>query len=181
MLAGLLYNDTLPFFNKLDHHNGLFPDDVLDVLDGLGIHCKSINKLPKRQPALVAIEWREKGFGGHFVVWDPIRKQFLDPLYGLIGQRDFLSLCNIEHIWSTGKQNMRQLVKARVAKVLAKELFKPFGNVAIGLGRMVNGNFTIQVRFASTPPKAAYQIKDVRGIPIEISVTGGVEKKEDII
>lgn len=103
MLAGLLYENVLPFFKDYDHKNGLFPEDVLEFLEDIGISYNAINKLPKRQPALVALDWKEGKLTGHYVVWDPIRKQFLDPLHGLIGRRKLLSLCKIDHIWSIKK------------------------------------------------------------------------------
>jgi hypothetical protein len=65
MLSGLLYDDVLPFFNDFDHDNGLFPDDVLEVIEDLGISCRSVCGLPKRQPALVAVSWTDEEFGGH--------------------------------------------------------------------------------------------------------------------
>lgn len=178
MLAGLLYDDTLPFFNEFDHSGGLFPDDVLEVLDDLGVSCRSMSRLPKRQPALVAVTWHDETFGGHYIVWDPERGQFIDPLHGLIGRRELLRTCKIEHIWSTGRKNMRQLVKARMAKVLAKKLFEPFGPVAVGLGRTVDGDFTIEARFVSEPPSEARKITEAKGFPIQIRVVK-VEKQEE--
>jgi hypothetical protein len=59
-----------------------------------------------------------------------------------------------------------------MAKAIAKELFEPFGSVAVGLGRTVDGNFTIEVRFASDPSERAHQITEVRGFPIRICVIG---------
>jgi hypothetical protein len=166
MLAGLMYDDALPFFKAFDHNNGLFPDDVLEVLDDLGIPCRPVRSLPKRQPALVAISWRDQDFGGHYVVWDPERGQFIDPLHGLIGRREFLRLCHVDHVWSTGKIHMRQLVKARAASAATKELFEPFGPVVVSLGRTVDGGFIIEVCFASEPPVQALKITEVRGFPI---------------
>jgi len=176
MLAGLLYDDALPFFNDFDHANGLYPDDVLEVLDDLGIPCRSMHSLPKRQPALVAVNWRDEELGGHYVIWDPDRKQFLDPLHGLIGRRELLRLCRVEHIWSAGRKNMRQLVRARMAKIVAKELFEPFGPAAVGLGRTVDGNFIIEVRFVLEPTEQVRKITKVRGFPIHICIVNVVKK-----
>lgn len=166
MLSGLLYDDVLPFFNDFDHDNGLFPDDVLEVIEDLGISCRSVCGLPKRQPALVAVSWTDEEFGGHYVVWDPNRKQFIDPLHGLVGRRELLHLCKIEHIWSTGKKNMRQLVKAKVAKAVAKELFEPLGSMAVDLSRTANDNFVIGVWFDLDPPDEVYKIVKVKGFSI---------------
>jgi len=177
MLAGLLYEDSLPFFKDMDHSCGLYPDDVLEILEGLGLPSREIRTLSRRQPALVAVEWRDMP-GGHYLVWDPRRKQFLDPLYGLLPRKDVLAHCRIEHIWSVGGRNMRQLVKARLAKVLAKELFEPFGSPAIGLGRQ-DGKFTIEVRFTEEPLPEARLITAVKGIPVRIWVVGKIKAQEE--
>jgi len=177
MLAGLMYEDALSLFVHLDHSNGLFPDDVLEILDDLGLPTHDVSTLPKRQPALVAVDWKEEGFSGHYLVWDPRRGQFLDPLHGLVGRRDLLRLCRIEHIWTVGERNMRNLVKARVAKALAKELFEPFGPVSVGLYKMP-GRFQIEVRFASEPDGGAWKIMAVRGVPVHIEVVGATKAQE---
>lgn len=172
MLTGLLYDDILPFFSKCDHRGGLFPDDVIDVIESLGITCHKIQKLPKRQPALVAIEWSEKVFGGHFIVWDPKRKQFIDPTHGLVGCRKMLRTCRIEHIWSIGKKGMKELIKARMAKVVAEKYFQSFNPEAINLGRTTDGRFVINVRFVYEPPIEAQQILNVEGFATRLFVKG---------
>lgn len=172
MLAGLLYDDALPFFDGSDHSNGLYPDDVLGVLEDLGISCRSVQRLPRRQAALVAINWRDQDFGGHYVVWDPNRGQFIDPLHGLVGRRELLRACRIEHIWSVGKRNMRQFVKARAARAAAQRMFESLGPAAVGL-RREGGDFAIEVRFASEPPEKAWKTKQVKGFPVIIRTPGG--------
>lgn len=177
MLAGLLYDDALPFFAKIDHSNGLFPDDVLEMLEDLGISCRTVRGLPRRQPALVAVAWLDREFGGHYVVWDPERGQFLDPLHGLVGRREMMRLCKVEHIWSTSKGNMERFVKARLAKSAVEERFRAFKPEAIILGRTVDGGFVIEVHFASEPPEQARQTPSAGGVPVRICVGAKGEQR----
>jgi len=172
MLTGLLYDDALPLFRGYNRSNGLFPENVLEVLDDLHMSCHPVRLLPKRQPALVAIEWRKEGLNGHFVVWDPDRGQFLDPRHGLIDRRELLCLCRIEHIWSVGKRGMRRLAAARMAKAVAQGLFEPFSPAAVVL-RVADDGFAIEVRFASDPPEEAHNILEVNNIPVHIIITTG--------
>jgi hypothetical protein len=111
MLSGLLYDAVLPFFGRRGRRNGLFPDDILEILDDLDVSCQSVDKLPRRSPALVAIAWRKEGLSGHFVVWDPKRNQFLDPIYGLVDKDEMLRACRIEHIWSIAQRKMADSAK----------------------------------------------------------------------
>jgi len=104
MLAGLMYESVFSLIGR--QRGGIYPDDVLDILEGLGFGYREVSKLPKRGAALVAIHWKEKELSGHFVVWDSRRGQFLDPLHGAIGQREMLKFAGIEHIWAiTRKKN----------------------------------------------------------------------------
>lgn len=177
MLAGLLYEDSLSFFRSMDHSCGLFPDDVLEILEGLGLPGREVGSLPRRQPALVAVEWRDVP-GGHYLVWDPERRLFLDPLFGLLPRKDVLTHCRIDHIWSVGRKNMRRLVAARIAQALAKELLKPLGAAIVGLGQQADGGFIIEARFPEEPPAKAHAVKSIRGIPIHVLVDGDIEKEE---
>ena len=103
MLAGLLYESAHGLIGR--PKGGLYPDDVFETLEDLGFECHEVYKLPKRGAALVAIHWKEKDtLSGHFVVWDSRRKQFLDPLHGVIGQRDMLRFAGLEHIWAVTKE-----------------------------------------------------------------------------
>lgn len=178
MLAGLLYDDALSLFAHFGHGSGLFPDDVLEVLEDLGLPAKAASGLPKRQPALVAVDWMEEGLSGHYVVWDPGRRQFLDPLHGLVGRRELLRLCRIEHVWTIGGRNMRRLVRARMAKALAKRVLGPFGPSAICLSRTDDG-FAIEVSFVSEPPKEARSVAEIGGFPVHMGVSGANGAREE--
>lgn len=177
MLAGLLYEDALSFFRHFDHSNGLFPDDVLEALDDLGIAYRLMSRLPKRQPALVAVGWREDGYSGHYMVWDPERGQLLDPTHGLIDRRDLSRFCVIEHIWATGKSNMRNFVRARMAKEFARRIFRPFGPTALGLSRTTD-SFVVEVSFASEPPAEVRAIVSVKGFPVHIRIADPAGQEE---
>ncbi len=168
----------MPLFDHLDHANGLYPDDVLEVLEDLGVGCQGVAALPKRRPALVAVGWLSEGFCGHYMVWDPTRGQFLDPLHGLVGRRDLSKFCAIEHIWATGKANMRKVVKARLAKGMAKEVFAPFAPASVGLSKWEAG-FVIEVRFHEEPPPEARALKSIGGVPIHIEVSGPMRLREE--
>jgi hypothetical protein len=73
---------------------------------------------------------------------------------------------------------MRNLVRARAAKALAKEMFKAFAPAAVGLSRIADG-FVIEVRFASEPPKEAREITAVRGFPVHIDIIGAIVTQKE--
>lgn len=114
MLTYKLYNEIIGLFPKLKRtKNGLFPDDMFEVLDDLGFHYVEISKLPKRGVALVAIEWKNLNSLGHYVVWDGTRGQFLDPLHGIINKKEMLKEGRIDYIWRIsklkwGKKNLKK-------------------------------------------------------------------------
>lgn len=97
MLAGLMYESVHSLIGR--PRGGAYPDDILETLEELGFEYREVPKLPKRGMALVAIHWKGEELSGHFVVWDSRRGQFLDPLHGVIGQREMLRCAGMEHIW----------------------------------------------------------------------------------
>lgn len=99
MLSKRLYSEIISLFPHLKVKDGLYPDDVLEALEDLGYNYQEVSSLPKRGSALVAIEWKEKKISGHYVVWDSKRKQFLDPLHGVVKKREMLKFAQIEHTW----------------------------------------------------------------------------------
>ena len=92
MLTKQLYDDIKPFFLN---HRGISPDDMEDALSHFNLSASEIFSLSKT--SLVAISW--KTGGGHYVVWDQKRKQFLDPLHGIINKTDMLKQATIDFIW----------------------------------------------------------------------------------
>lgn len=108
MLMGRLYDEILVLFPKFKKtKNGLFPEDILDVLEDSGYYYNEINKMPMKGVALVAIAWKDPDLSGHYVVWDSKRKQFLDPLHGIINKSDLFELAEIEHIWRVKKSEAK--------------------------------------------------------------------------
>jgi len=97
MLCGKLYDDVKPFFKAIS--GGIYPDDVLEAVENLGFKWKEFKRLPRKGKALVALNWKEEGLSGHYIVWDCERKQFLDPKHGLINKTEMMKLCNIDYIW----------------------------------------------------------------------------------
>lgn len=97
MLSGKLYEDIKPLFSKIN--GGIYPDDVLEVINNLGFRWKEFKRLPTKGKALVALTWNEEGLSGHYIVWDCERKQFLDPKHGLIDKNEMLEFCKIDYIW----------------------------------------------------------------------------------
>ena len=94
MLAKKLYDEVKPLFKN---QKGISPKLMEDALSHFNLSIKEISSLSKT--ALVAISWK-KG-GGHYVIWDQKRKQFLDPLHGLINKTDMLKYATIDFIWHT--------------------------------------------------------------------------------
>jgi len=106
MLSDKMYGDVAALFKamKKTTRGGLYPDDVLEVLEELGCDYSELKDLPKRGKALVAVQWKDESLSGHYIVWDSKRKQFLDPLHGVINKRDMLKLVEIEEIWKIRKE-----------------------------------------------------------------------------
>lgn len=106
MIVGELYETSKIVFNALNKttRGGLYPEDVMEVLEEFGYNYKDIAKLPKNGKALVAIQWINQKLSGHYVVWDGKRKQFLDPLYGVFNKKEMLKCANIEWILKVNKR-----------------------------------------------------------------------------
>ena len=104
MLVGHLYSEIIVLFPKLKRtKGGLFPDELFEIFEDLNFSYKENNVLPKKGRALVAISWNDKTLSGHYVVWDSVRKQFLDPTHGVINKRELLNLAKIDYIWRITK------------------------------------------------------------------------------
>lgn len=105
MLCHCLYKEmALVFYSKRKTtKGGIYPDDMLEMLEEMGYEWTESKRLPARGCALVAVKWKEPNLSGHYVVWDGKRKQFLDPLHGVIDKDDFLSLIDIDEIWKVTK------------------------------------------------------------------------------
>jgi hypothetical protein len=100
MLSDKLYEEIEVMFHILDKSTrSIYPDDIFEVLEEIGYDYDESEKLPKKGRALVAVEWKSEGLAGHYVVWDSKRKQFLDPLHGVMGQREMLKYASIDYIW----------------------------------------------------------------------------------
>lgn len=100
MLANRMYKEVEAIFHILEKSTrSIYPDDMFEVFDEIGYDYDEADQLPKRGKALVAIEWKSKGLTGHYIVWDSSRKQFLDPLHGVMGKREMLKYASIDYIW----------------------------------------------------------------------------------
>lgn len=101
MLCGCLYAEMASIFRSKRKitRGGIYPDDMLDIIEDLGHSYVETEKLPAKGAALVAVKWKEPNLSGHYVVWDGKRRQFLDPLHGLINRDEFLTLADIDEIW----------------------------------------------------------------------------------
>lgn len=99
MLAGVLYSEARHYFKRV--RDGMYPDDLLEALERVDVETSEVKRLPRKRAALVAVQWKAPGTPGHYVVWDPARRQFLDPLYGLVDKERMLEHAEIEHIWRT--------------------------------------------------------------------------------
>lgn len=101
MLAGKLYFDMAAIFDGLGKSikRAMYPDDLFEALEELGFDYQEINSLPDKGRALVAIRWKDESLEGHYVVWDSKRKQFLDPLHGVMGKKQLLKYATIDYVW----------------------------------------------------------------------------------
>jgi len=101
MLCGYMYEEMSSIISSLDKRKkgGMYPEDVLEILEVLGHYQLECKNLPKRGNALVAIQWKDPKLSGHYVVWNSKRKQFLDPIHGIVSKRDLLKIAFIENIW----------------------------------------------------------------------------------
>jgi len=105
MLANRLYAEVVAVVQvmHISTNKGMCLDKMFELLDEFGYFCREVDKLPQKGRALVTIQWKEKSMSGHYVVWDSRRKQFLDPLHGVIGKREMLKYAEIESIWKVTK------------------------------------------------------------------------------
>ena len=62
MLTYSMYEKALEFFKTvgISIRGGLYPDDVIEVLEIYGYSVKVSKKLPKQGKALIAISWKNK-------------------------------------------------------------------------------------------------------------------------
>lgn len=167
MLSGLLYEEAFSLFSKTKYRKkGLFPDDVLEIFDDLGIRYNNIKKLSTKQPTLVAIQWNDSSLSGHYIVWDPKREQFLDPLHGLIDYDNMMKLCHIDDIWEINSLDTKRLIKARNTKSLITEMFSSFSPKKITLSRKAN-KFVIEIHLSKSVILKK-TVKKLNGIKINI-------------
>ncbi len=104
MITRRLYNEIISIFPELNRaKGGLYPDDVLESLEELDFNYNESKNLPNKGVALVAVQWKSPELSGHYVVWDSRRKQFLDPINGIINKREMLKFAEIESIWRITK------------------------------------------------------------------------------
>lgn len=101
MLSDRLYGYVFAFSQALgiSVYKGMCLNQIFELLEELGCNYREAKALPSAGRALVAIQWKEDGFSGHYIVWDGKRKQFLDPLYGVINKKEMLKLAEIDSIW----------------------------------------------------------------------------------
>lgn len=97
MITGKLYLDAKIIIGRV--RGGIYPDDLLEILDDFGYYYKEVKSLPKNGIALVAIQWKKPNLSGHYIIWDSERSQFLDPINGLIDQNEMLKFATIDYIW----------------------------------------------------------------------------------
>lgn len=105
MLSNRLYGEVAAISQALgiNARKGIHLDQMFELLEELSCECLEHYKLPDKGIALVTIQWKEEGLAGHYVVWDSKRKQFLDPLHGVVNKREMLKLAEIDSIWKVVK------------------------------------------------------------------------------
>ena len=105
MLSYRLYGEVAAISQALDINSrkGIHLDQMFELLEELGYDCIEYDSLPKSGRALVAVQWKEKRLAGHYVVWDSKRKQFLDPIHGVVNKKEMLQLVDIDSIWKVIK------------------------------------------------------------------------------
>ena len=105
MLSNRLYGEVFAVSQALEisTRKGMHLDQMFELLEELGYYCQEYGSLPKNGKALVTIQWKEKGLAGHYIVWDSKRKQFLDPIHGVVNKREMLKLAEIDSIWKVTK------------------------------------------------------------------------------
>jgi len=101
MLANKLYGEVVAVIRalKISTSKGMYLNHMFELLDEFGYDCKEVKNLPKNGKALVTIQWKEENMTGHYVVWDSKRKQFLDPLHGVVNKKEMMKYAIIESIW----------------------------------------------------------------------------------
>ncbi len=103
MLTDNLYSTIKEIIGK-NKRGGMYPDDVLEYLEDLGYEYLEVKNLLKAKVALVALQWKAPGLSGHYIVWDGKRKQFLDPINGVIDKKEMLKFAKIDYIWEIIKE-----------------------------------------------------------------------------
>ena len=106
MVGDKLYGEVVAVLQALDisARYGISLDEMFELLEEFGYYCQEAQKLPVKGRALVTVQWKSEGLAGHYVVWDSKRKQFLDPLHGVVGRREMLKYAKIDSIWKVTKQ-----------------------------------------------------------------------------
>jgi ABC-type bacteriocin/lantibiotic exporter with double-glycine peptidase domain len=105
MLSDRLYGEVAAITQALgiSARRGICLDQMFELLEELACNCWETDKLPVKGRALVTVQWKEKELSGHYVVWDSRRKQFLDPLHGVVNKKEMLKLAEIDSIWKVTK------------------------------------------------------------------------------
>ena len=105
MLCDRLYGEVIAVAQALGINikRGMFPEEMFELIEEFGKYCARIDKIPNIGRALIAIRWKQKTLSEHYVVWDAKRKQFLDPLHGVYGKREFFKFAEIDSIWKITK------------------------------------------------------------------------------
>lgn len=105
MLSNRLYGEVAAISHALgiSVKKGICLEEMFELLEELNYYCQETDKLPNRGRALVTIQWKEKELSGHYVVWDSKRRQFLDPLHGVVNKREMLKLAEIDSMWKVIK------------------------------------------------------------------------------
>lgn len=106
MLCDRLYGDVIAISQALGikHKKGICLDEMFEIFEEFDRDYNEIFELPTKGRALLAVQWKEQDLSGHYIVWDSKRKQFLDPLYGIISKREMLKLIHIDSIWRITKR-----------------------------------------------------------------------------
>lgn len=110
MLAGMMYKEAKGVCRELGvilRRGGLIPDEILEVLGSLSYCIHEMRRLPTRGVALVAVDWTDQA-GGHLVVWDARRRQFLDPRCGVIDLAEMMAFASIGGIWAVRKSKRKR-------------------------------------------------------------------------
>lgn len=106
MLTGQLYDIIESLFRSVFRNStkgGIYPEEMSDMFECFGFSFKPTKVVPKNEKALVGIQWK-KSYSGHYIVWDPKRKQFLDPICGVFTYNDLIKYATIQEMWIIKKK-----------------------------------------------------------------------------